>query len=824
MIGPDMKASISIKNVVEVAPITVKPILYLSNGHRFTLPDLPIEPAGTAVIDINQALQDHWGISGWATLVGYVEIQYSWAWDAACATISDLDLTNSLSYSFVLQPRGEKAPAKDHTRIFSSKLADVQSAEGVWWKQEPNVLPFVSLSNVSAQEAAATVQTLDSQGNMVQERSFVFTPHQTRLIHLSEVRTLTDNVGGVAVRYPNNPGAIIVSGGLEDRAVGYSAHIPFNPSMDLGHKISLRSYTEVGLMFGAADPMMRFPAGTVFTPYSVLRNIADRAVQVTPYLYWMQGAVAQSAQLEPFKIAAGAAVSLDVRALAGQAGLHNFNGDLTLSFDVNTVRGSLILAGGSVDQKNTYVFEAMPSRIAESMGSTLSYWDTSNGNDTMVTVWNPSAEAEDLAFKIFFSGGNYTFPIHLEPRAMNTFIVSDIVKSQIPDLDGNVIPPSVVEGSATIQGTRSDVEHIFVNMDAGIYNVKKATCGWKCEYCSGASDWWIVDDPFAVPVTQNHQLTYWVQLHGGNQLNETSGSDWSSTNNGVATVSTGLVHGASTGTATIDAYIDLDIYGQVCGGPPECPFDDGLQAGSGGDVISVAISCSPTDLSLGSSAPQSTITGNCTATGAPSGGSYTWSVNKNTVTLTPSQSGTTATYTSNAASSSNGDTSITVKYTMNSQNVSATSAAITVHQPTTLTPSSVYSTGTAPCTTPCILYPGAGNCDASPTNKCKYNANQFQREYKVNDQFGTFFQNFGINNATVTEQVNLTSNNCSGSGVGQGSSTYTDFFDNFAKCDTCCQSGGPGCTTVAAQTLLVNGFSVRSTTITVTCTTVTVVP
>lgn len=77
MIGPDMKATVTIKNVVEVAPITVTPILYLSNGHKFTLPNMRIEAAGTVVIDINQALQDHWGISSWATLVGYVEIQYA---------------------------------------------------------------------------------------------------------------------------------------------------------------------------------------------------------------------------------------------------------------------------------------------------------------------------------------------------------------------------------------------------------------------------------------------------------------------------------------------------------------------------------------------------------------------------------------------------------------------------------------------------------------------------------------------------------------------------------------------------------------------------
>ena len=96
-----------------------------------------------------------------------------------------------------------------------------------------------------------------------------------------------------------------------------------------------------------------------------------------------------------------------------------------------------------------------------------------------------------------------------------------------------------------------------------------------------------------------------------------SGSNWSSTNNGVATVSAGLVHGVSTDSATINAFIDLDIYGRVCGALPECPFDDGLQAPSAGDVCDFTIT--PSDIYASNCTGTSQNTNNFGTTVTPSG-------------------------------------------------------------------------------------------------------------------------------------------------------------------------------------------------------------
>lgn len=45
-----------------------------------------------------------------------------------------------------------------------------------------------------------------------------------------------------------------------------------------------------------------------------------------------------------------------------------------------------------MDQSGTYVFAVRPMAILESVAKSMSYW-TGNGDDTMVTLWNPADEA-----------------------------------------------------------------------------------------------------------------------------------------------------------------------------------------------------------------------------------------------------------------------------------------------------------------------------------------------------------------------------------------------------------------------------------------------
>jgi len=429
-------------------------------------------------------------------------------------------------------------------------------------------------------------------------------------VNLSELQFTTTSSGGVVLTHDGPAGGLVVSGGLEDEAVGYSAHLLLSSVPDASAKVSEVSYAALGLMSGVADPMMSFPAGTVFAPYAVVRNMSNQPVTATPTLWWMQGGAPSSAQLAAVTLAPHQTQNLDVASLIAGAGLKNFNGSVNLVLDAKGQEGALLLASGSVDQKNTYVFEAMPHGILESIAKNVAYWSTANGNDTMVTLWNPADEPQDFVFTLFYTGGHYGYPIHLAARATQTFNISEIQHSQIPDAEGNVVPAGVQEGSAEVSGSQGENEHILVALEAGIYNVQKATCNNPCVTCDGLTSTSVIDNPFALAVAANHQLTFVVQYNTGAQYNRTSNANWSSTNTGVATVSTGLVHGVSVGsvTANVVSTTSDPVYGTACN--VSCPFAVAYPGGSGpGNTVPRIDSVTPNTVTVGTSVSSVTIAG-----------------------------------------------------------------------------------------------------------------------------------------------------------------------------------------------------------------------
>ena len=53
MTDGSMKSSIHITNDLVTSPLSVTPVLWLSNGVKYVLPIVKLEPSGTAIVDIN---------------------------------------------------------------------------------------------------------------------------------------------------------------------------------------------------------------------------------------------------------------------------------------------------------------------------------------------------------------------------------------------------------------------------------------------------------------------------------------------------------------------------------------------------------------------------------------------------------------------------------------------------------------------------------------------------------------------------------------------------------------------------------------------------
>lgn len=593
IVDANFKSAVYIKNGVETSTVTVTPVLYLSNGKSYQLADIPLEPSGTSVLDIGASLQKL-GIAPYATLSGYIELKYNWPWDPICATIRNLDTTHSLIFTYGL--RSSKAPnLPNMTDSPTSRTSRV--VEGLWWKQEANVTGFVALANTTSQVMNVNVELSDDIGAGFIQKTARVSPHGSKMLDLFELASARTSVGGIRITYNGTATDLLINGGLHDVGSGYSANLPFTTA-PASKSNATATVAELGLMTGPADPMMRFPSGTTFTPYTVLRNVSGSAIKATPTLWWMASESAHSVPLAPITLAPYQSQVLDFPGMLAQAGLKNFSGNVQLAFKVEGYVGGLLVAGGSVDKANTYVFEVAPHGIAESASKSLSYWNIADGDDTMVTIWNPADEAQDFIFQLSYSGGHYGYPVHLEGRNTRTFNISEIIESGIPDAEGNIIPDGTLTGGAQLMGKNADNEHILVAMDAGTYNVRKATCGTYCQTCNGVTTWSVVDNPFSVAMGGQHQLAFHETWNTGSYYDDTSSGNWTTSASSIAGVGTrgngtpGMVGGSSPGQASISAqyiYSEPEYTSYWCEGSQwSCPL--GYVSGSGqspGTVVAV---------------------------------------------------------------------------------------------------------------------------------------------------------------------------------------------------------------------------------------------
>jgi len=310
MTDADFKSSIYLKNGVETDPVTATPILHLSNGAKYTLPEVTVKPAGLAIISISDELQKK-GISPWATLSGYVELLYTWPWNPFCATVRNVDVAHSLIFTYSLRPTAP--PALNIVKPISAP--PTHTVEGMWWKHEKNVTGFIAVANLTAQRTDATVQITDGRAQPISQHRVSVSPHGMKLIKLPELQTTEATHGGVRITSSETSDNLVINGALEDQAIGYSAGIPFASEPLMQSEPEHVTIAELGLMAGAADPMMLFPAGTTFIPYSFLRNVSDALLSITPTLWWMEAGKPHSAPLPQIVLPPLQTQSLDVASL-----------------------------------------------------------------------------------------------------------------------------------------------------------------------------------------------------------------------------------------------------------------------------------------------------------------------------------------------------------------------------------------------------------------------------------------------------------------------------------------------------------------------------
>ncbi|KAA6462098.1 hypothetical protein DYQ86_10795 [Acidobacteria bacterium AB60] len=574
------ESELQISNRLATDSITVRPTVTLDDGTQFGLQSITLQPSGTAVLGINGALNSVVPSGMLAHhQFGTISLSYDWHWEGAVtAEVQNIDSTRSLSYVSSLQPEPDLNSAQ-------------QTIHGLWWKKTASTGAFVRLSNATHSVLTAQMTVTDQNNRALARDAIVIRPSETVLRSVPSILAAdVSSVGGVDIAYTGQMGGLLVDGGLEDANNGFSAGVSFYGPSQVAKPPKPITLASTGIMIGSPGPGLMFPPQVYFRPWLKLRNVSSSPRLVTVTGTYMSGFNSTSVPIAQLSLGSMASADVDVEGVIHALNLPPLVMELNLAVSYQGLSSDLIVSSGSVDDAGSYVFEVPTGVVSPGVSKDICYWKAGDGIDTMISVWNHDAAAQDYFLVLHFDGGSFKYPIHLNAQASTTVNLFDVLHAGKPDVDGNSIPSGIEFGSATLQGSAGEVEPINVTITPALYDVGHATCAWTCKSCNGYTSYYLLPAPWDSPYPDNVQLSATAHFSSGSQYDLTAATTWSSSNTSVANVgngsTAGLISPVAGGSATIYGTTDpVPIAGKACGVPPDCSdLDQDLGGNAPGNV------------------------------------------------------------------------------------------------------------------------------------------------------------------------------------------------------------------------------------------------
>ena len=414
-------------------------------------------------------------------------------------------------------------------------------------------------------------------------------------------------------------------------------------------------------------------------------------------------------------------------------------------------------------------------------------------------------------FTIYYDGGTKRYDLEqtLKPHDEMWVDVGELIHEQVPDRNGLLLPSDLTMGSYELQDlTDRGVGNLFegkVILDKTFGHVS-----YGCSTCCGEGTApWMYWDPIDVALALAGDQDVWdtdfCSGTSGSVLGAILPSSWDTGNHAIATASNAKITGVAVGSTTNLAQGSLIVGGAMS---HRCPLADVFPSGPANVTPTVTIS-GPTNIPMLAPGTQGTDSIAVTATANPSGGTYSWTAvsggSNITILNDTSQSAI-------LQSVAVGTYTVQVTYTVNNQSATATTVG-KVQQPGSL--------GVISNTTPLF------NC--GNTGLPAYNTTDRLIQYEVLDTSSPAVPIPAANMFASETTLNVISNTCNIDGPSPTinrptlSNGYFGGPDTLQLCSAQClpanSQGGPSgsCTMTVAQAWSVNGYPVKSDTLTYSC-------
>ena len=798
---PGWRTELQLRNNLESSELTVTPGLRTADGTETALPAVTVKPGDVVSVDLYDALmRSAPKLAGsWGSLVlRYHAVVHSALYAAVMVSAV------GHPFAFHLDPFGRGSAYQAGSR------------EGIWWLPQESVTGYLILTNAGEQKVDPSLVLYDSSGRAWQQ-TLSLSPRETRRLSiraLLQQAGLTGSYGGIKIEMSRGAGYVDSAHLLFDETGGFSAVMKMF-THDPASTLSSRSFGGVKewttrapmLALSDPDPALGFPVGTTLQPKVFIRNASGKAFTVHIRFNWRSATASGKTSPLDLALKPNETQVIDVAALQAQKLLPADAQWAAAILSAPVLPDDLLAVAASYNPTGRY---GTQTPFSDQLAShwEAGKWEVDSTHNSLVTVGNGGNKPARAQLTILYNQGSGQYQIEqmLAPDEQMWLDFGKLIHDQVPDKDGHTLPPDLASGTYRIRDLSDSAA-------GGLYEGKVTLdktyghAAYGCSICCGYEDVFMEFNPLAVAVGgYEDQDVFAADSCGGGQQNITDDfPTWWTGNTAIATASGHQINGVAAGTTphyaqSVKMYFGPKEYS------PTCPLSSQQPIGTTNVTPTVTISGSGyiAMLSAGSSGSDSTT---LTATGNPSGGTYSWAAvsgggNIKILNAT-SQSAT-------IQSVAVGTYTVQVTYTVNSQPGTAVAVG-TVQQPGSL---GVISNNTQLYA--CTNLPGS------------YNTQERLIQYQVLDTSSPPVP-IQVAGMSASETLNVTTNTCDvpppipSVGVKTGSNGYLSGPDTLQLCSAVCLpangSGSPtgSCSLVLAQTWTVNGYSVKSDTPTFTC-------
>ena len=473
-------SELQMRNNLASGNLTVTPVLRNWDGTEFPLFPVTIAPNEIRSVDVASAV-----LAQAPQLVG--------SYGSVVFRYHSRSMRNLYAAVMVLETG---YPIAFHMDAFVQATDyDTGSREGIWWLPNGTAKDFLVLTNQSAQPLQVTLRLFDATGR-VSVQQLVLKPQSTfrnSVRELAKAAGLAGTYGGFKIDATSKVGSLDTAYLLFDETAGFSSVMKTfgrDPQGKLGQRLGfpeVNTWTTRApmLALSSPDPSLGFPSATVLQPEIFIRNTTANSVLAALRFNWHTdisngSSVGPSLQLAPY-----ATQLVDVAALQKNQVIPPNAHWASVEIVSTSLPNDIMATAASYDTTLRYGAQT-PFNDQLTFHWEGGEWQVDATHNSIITAGNGGNIPITAQFTIYYNSRQQRYDLEqqLQPHDQMWVDVGKLIREQVPDKNGLVMPLNLMMGSYELQDL---TDPAFGNLFEGKVIVDK-TFGhvtYGCAECCG---------------------------------------------------------------------------------------------------------------------------------------------------------------------------------------------------------------------------------------------------------------------------------------------------------------------------------------------------